>query len=132
MIPFLFVTGIVFLLMGMACIIDPVAALTPRLGIHLDGINALSQVRGSSGGVTAAMGVFMVYAATQPRLHAPALWLIVVVLGGLEAGRIVSLVSDGVPDISLWFSMAIEWLGLLQGVYFLRERLRIEAEARGE
>lgn len=132
MIPFLFVTGILFLLMGMACIIDPVAALTPRFGIHLDGINALSQVRGSSGCVTAAMGVFMVYAAMQPRLHAPALWLVVVVLGGLQAGRVVSLVSDGVPDISLWFSMAIEWLGLLQGVYFLRERLRIEAEARGE
>lgn len=120
---YLFVTGLIFALVGIYTLVDPVAALTVTLGLHLDGVNSYSQMRGTGGGVTAAIGAFLIYSASQPRLRLSALWAVCVVLGGLELGRIVSLALDGLPGKLIWIYMAVEVFGLLQGLFWLRREL---------
>jgi hypothetical protein len=123
---YLFVTGLIFVLVGFFSLVDPVAALTPTLGVHLEGVNSFSQMRGTAGGVTAAIGAFLIYSASQPRLRYSALWTASVVLGGLEVGRLTSLVLDGVPGKLVLIYMAVEIFGLVQALFWLRR----EAAAR--
>jgi hypothetical protein len=120
MVGYLFVTGLIFALVGIYTMVDPVAALTATLGVHLDGVNSYNQMRGTAGGVTAAIGAFLIYSASQPRLRLAALWMASVVLGGLELGRIVSIVVDGAPGRLIWIYMGVEIFGLLQALFWLR------------
>jgi hypothetical protein len=117
---YLFVTGLIFALVGFYTLVDPVAALTATLGVHLDGVNSYNQMRGTAGGVTAAIGGFLIYGALQPRLRPSALWTVCVVLGGLEAGRIASIAVDGAPGKLIWIYMGFEIFGLVQGLFWLR------------
>lgn len=117
---YLFVTGLIFALVGFYTLVDPVAALTATLGVHLEGINSYNQMRGTAGGVTAAIGAFLIYSASQPKLRLSALRMVCVVLGGLELGRIASIVIDGAPGKLIWIYMAVEVFGLLQGLFWLR------------
>ena len=128
MIAYLFISGLLFGLVGLYSLIDPNAALGPTVGLHIDTINSFSQERGTAGGVTTAIGIFLIASAHYRQLVLPALWTIVVVLGGLETGRLVSLVMDGRPGGIIWFYMSVEILGLLQGMYWLRQELSIKRE----
>ncbi|MDR3417021.1 MAG: DUF4345 domain-containing protein [Nevskia sp.] len=115
---FLFFTGLICAGIGVYCLVDPAGA-AGRIAMHLDNINSLNQIRGS-GGVTLAMGAFMVMGARDPRLARPALLIFALVVGGLELGRIASFIADGQPGVVIWTYMAFEIFGLLQAVYYLR------------
>jgi hypothetical protein len=128
MIGYLFISGLIFGLVGMYSLIDPNAALGPTVGLHIETVNSFSQERGTAGGVTAAIGIFLIASAHYRQLVLSALWMVVVVLGGLEAGRLTSLILDGRPGGIIWFYMAVEVLGLLQGLYWLRQELSIRRE----
>ena len=71
---YLFVTGLIFALVGFYTLVDPVAALTATLGVHLEGVDSYNQMRGTASGVTAAIGAFLIYGALQPRLRPSTLW----------------------------------------------------------
>jgi hypothetical protein len=118
-IGYLFVTGLIFALVGLYCLFDPGAALAP-LGLHIDTVSSFSQERGTAGGVTLAVGLLLIASAHFRKLTVPALWTVVVVLGGLEAGRLVSLLLDGMPGKPVWINVAFEVLGLVQGLFWLR------------
>ncbi len=122
MIGYLFVTGLIFALVGLYSLIDPNAALAP-LDLHFQTVNSFSQERGTAGGVTLAVGILMIASAHYRRLVLPALWMVTMVLGGLEAGRLVSLFVDGVPGKVVWIYSAFEILGLVQGLFWLRREL---------
>jgi hypothetical protein len=122
MIGYLFVTGLIFALVGLYSLIDPNAALAP-LDLHFQTVNSFSQERGTAGGVTLAAGILMIASAHYRRLVLPALWMVTMVLGGLEAGRLVSLFVDGVPGKVVWIYSAFEILGLVQGLFWLRREL---------
>ena len=122
MIGYLFVTGLIFALVGLYSLIDPNAALAP-LGLHFQTVDSFSQERGTAGGVTLAVGIFLIASAHYRKLVLPALWMVTMVLGGLEAGRLVSLVVDGVPGKIVWIYAALEVFGLLQGIFWLRREL---------
>jgi len=122
MIGYLFVTGLIFAAVGMYSMVDPNAALGV-LDLHFEAVNSFSQERGTACGVTLAAGMFMIASAHYPRLVLPALWMVTVVLGGLEAGRLVSLVVDGVPGKVVWFYSGFEIFGLVQGIFWLRREL---------
>ena len=116
---YLFVTGLIFALVGLLCLFEPNLAFAP-LGLHFDTVSGLSQERGTAGGVTLAVGLFLMASAHFRKLSLPALWMVVMVLGGLEAGRLFSLVVDGVPGKPVWINAAVEVLGLAQGLFWLR------------
>ena len=120
MTAYLFIAGLLFGLAGLYSLIDPNAALGPTVGLHIETVNSFSQERGTAGGVTLAIGVFLLAAAHFRQLALPALWMLVVVLSGLECGRLLSLVLDGRPGGLIWFYMGLETLGLLQGLFWLR------------
>lgn len=120
---YLFVTGLIFALVGLYSLLDPSAALGVPLGLHIETASSFSQERGTAGGVTLAAGLLLMAGAFRPRLRLPALWLVTVVLGGLEAGRLLSLLLDGVPGKVVWVYAAFETLGLVQGVFWLRREL---------
>jgi len=122
MIGYLFVTGLIFALVGLYSLIDPNAALAP-LDLHFQTVNSFSQERGTAGGVTLAVGILMIASAHYRRLVLPALWMVTMVLGGLESGRLVSLFVDGVPGKVVWIYSAFEILGLVQGLFWLRREL---------
>jgi len=127
MTAYLFIAGLLFGVAGLYTLIDPNAALGPTLGLHIETVNSFSQERGTAGGVTLAIGVFLLAAAHFGRLRLPALWMLVTVLGGLECGRLLSLVLDGRPGGLIWFYTGLEWLGLLQGLFWLRLEYAAEA-----
>lgn len=131
MIGYLFISGLLFGLVGIYSLIDPNAALGPTVGLRIETINSFSQERGTAGGVTTAIGIFLIASAHYRQLVVPALWMAVVVLGGLEAGRLTSLIVDGRPGGIMWFYMAVEILGLLQGIYWLRQQLAVQQEIAG-
>ncbi|MFI4978778.1 MAG: DUF4345 family protein [Nevskiales bacterium] len=122
MIGYLFVTGLIFALVGLYSLIDPNAALAP-LDLHFQTVNSFSQERGTAGGVTLAVGILLIASAHYRRLVLPALWMVTMVLGGLEAGRLVSLMVDGTPGKIVWIYAAFEVFGLLQGIFWLRREL---------
>ena len=123
MIGYLFVTGLIFALVGLYALLDPNGALGVPLGLHIETVSSFSQERGSAGGVVLVAGLFMMASARYRKLTLPALWLVTLVLGGLEFGRLVSLVVDGVPGKVVWVYSAFEILGLVQGIFWLRREL---------
>jgi hypothetical protein len=127
-IGYLFISGLLYALAGMYSLVAPNEALG-ILGIHIDGINGLSQERGTAGGVTLAIGVLLIASAHYRKLVIPALWATTVVLCGLEFGRLISIVVDGMPRNPIWIYMGLEVAGLLQGIYWLRMQTALDAES---
>lgn len=121
-IPFLYITGLIFVLIGAYGLYDPAGAMLP-IGLRLDTLASLNQMRGSAGGVPLVLGGLMLWACRRDDLERAALAGVVVVLGGLELGRWVSIVVDGVPPGIIWFYMALETLGLVQAAFLLRANL---------
>ena len=117
---YLMITGVIFCIIGLSSLLDPVAALSTTLGIQLQTVDAFSQLRGTAGGVTLAAGAFLVCSPMRPQLRQTALWLLIIVLGGLECGRLLSLCLDGLPGKRILFSASAEVFGLLQAIYWLR------------
>ncbi|AXQ28652.1 DUF4345 domain-containing protein [Solimonas sp. K1W22B-7] len=119
---FLLITGLIFAALGVYTLADPQAAMDAgRLGLKLDSVAAYSQMRGAGGGTTLAVGLLLLASVTRASLERPALWAVVAVLGGLEAGRLVSLLVDGVPPPNVAVGMLFENLGLWQAVYWLQQ-----------
>jgi hypothetical protein len=126
---YLLITGLIFAALGLYTLLDPQAAIYTQTGMHMETIAALSQIRGTSGGVTLVVGGFLIAASRRSALELAALWSVVLILSGLELGRLLSLIVDGVPPANVGVSALIENIGLWQGVYWLRRILRDQAEA---
>jgi hypothetical protein len=119
---YLLITGLIFVLLGLYTLADPQGAVNAGgLGFQLETVAAYSQMRGAGGGVTLAVGLMLMAAVTRASLERPALWAVALVLGGLEAGRLVSLLVDGVPPPNVAVGMLFENLGLWQAIYWLTE-----------
>ncbi|HSW12596.1 MAG TPA: DUF4345 domain-containing protein [Solimonas sp.] len=117
---YLLITGLVFAALGLYTLVDPQGAMNAGgLGMQLEATAAWSQMRGAGGGVTLAIGLLLMAALTRDHLERPALWAVVAVLGGLEAGRVVSIFVDGMPPPNVAVGMLFENLGLWQAVYWL-------------
>lgn len=119
---FLLITGLIFAALGLYTLIDPQGAMDAGgLGLQLKATAGWSQMRGAGGGTTLAVGLLLIAAITRASLERPALWAVVAVLGGLEAGRVVSMFVDGVPPPNVAVGMLFENLGLWQAVYWLTQ-----------
>lgn len=94
---FLYFCGLLYLGFGLWVLLSPESGLA-YLGTDLAHVNALSDLRGSHGGLNVAVGLFLIYAAGAPAWHRFGLFLVGLMNLGYFGGRVVAVVADGMPD----------------------------------
>jgi hypothetical protein len=103
--------------------IDPAAVLPKSMAITVEGTDQIEMLRAIMG-LYFGMTIFCVIAAFTPFA---AIWA-VFFLYSIAAGRVLSLIVDGVPSPILLFYMAVELIGGTLGLLVLpRERRKTEA-----
>lgn len=116
---FLFITGLIFSAVGLYGLFDPIAVVAP-IGLQLETIGSINQMRASAGGVPLLAGLFMCASVFRQHWQLPALWLVTLILGGLIGGRLISMAVDGMPgSANLWF-IGFETFGFVQAVFWVR------------
>jgi hypothetical protein len=105
----------------------PEVSLEYLFGITVENTNATHIFRAVMG-LYLAMVVIWLFGAFNPILAAPALLCCAVFMLGLAAGRILSLVLDGMPHFLLVVYLALELLLGLIAVHLLRQH-RAEVRA---
>ena len=115
--------GLAMLFVGCTGLGAPRELLAP-LAIPLDGPGAHNEIRAAYGGMHAGLGLFLLVTALQPALRRVGLWLTLCVLGGLVAGRLVSLVVDGDPGRYPLGLLAVESTGAVASLALLVPRSR--------
>jgi hypothetical protein len=93
---FLMICGALYLGYGLWVLLSPTTSLS-YLGVDLTIVNAMSDLRGSHGGINVAIGLFLLWSAGNPRWFRPGIWLVFLMNVGYFGGRMVALVSDGLP-----------------------------------
>ena len=116
---FLFVNGLIFLIVGLRALLKPDDAVAVPYGLTVEGIDARNYLRASAGGVTIVAGAVQILGVVMPEFAVPALVMVVTLLGGLVAGRLFSLIIDGNPGIVPWVAGFFESVGLGLGAYWL-------------
>mgnify|MGYP001554602909 CR=1 FL=1 len=104
---FLVFCALVYAAFGLWVLASPHSGLA-YLSIELDHVNAMSDLRGSYGGLNIAVGCFLFFAAAAAAWRRPGLGLVALLNGGYVAGRLVSLVIDGIPGRAILIAMAFE------------------------
>lgn len=107
--------------------INPAAVLPKTMTIAVEGTDQTELLRAVMG-LYLGMSTFCAIAAFKPEWrHVAVIWA-VFFLYSIAAGRILSLIVDGVPSPILLFYMAVELTGGTIGLYVLaRERRKLEA-----
>ena len=116
---YLLITGILFLIVGLRALLQPVEAIAIPYSLNAKSIDAKNYLRSGAGGVAIAAGGVMMASAFIPSLTLAGALISITILGGLVFGRLVSLLLDGNPGITPWVSGFFEFLGLLSGAYWL-------------
>lgn len=78
----------------------PSASVTFLLGFPVEGVNETHVFRAIMG-LYLANAVFWLLAAFKPELRRPALWVLFLFMTGLAAGRVLSILVDGMPGTVL-------------------------------
>ena len=116
---YLLVTGIIFILVGVRALFQPIEAVAIPFELKADGPNAMSYLRSGTGGVSLARGAVMLWGFAVSAIAFAATLMAVTILGGLVFGRIVSGALDGNPGLVPWISGSLELLGFLSGLFWL-------------
>lgn len=119
MTAYLIVTGILFLLVGLRALLNPIDAVATPYELQGESTDAKHYLRSGAGGVTLACGAVLLAGGLVPALAFAALVVAVTVLGGLLFGRIVSRILDGSPGFVAWISAVFELVGFVLGAYWL-------------
>ncbi|MEJ2514438.1 MAG: DUF4345 domain-containing protein [Gammaproteobacteria bacterium] len=122
---FLFLCGLLYLGFGLWVLLSPEGGLA-YLQTELNHVNALSDLRGSHGGLNVAVGLFLLYSATAPDWHRYGLLLVGLLNVGYLGGRLVALLADGPPDGMVQAAMVLE-LVLSVVAFVLAGRTRPQA-----
>lgn len=117
---YLVITGLIFAIVGIRALLKPVEAVAIPYSLTGNNVDAKNYLRSGAGGVAIAAGILMLTGAFVPTLTLSGAMVAVVILGGLVAGRLFSLLVDGNPGIVPWISGMFELLGLLSGLYWIR------------
>lgn len=119
MYSYLFVNGLIFLVVGLRGLFKPVETVATPYGLIAEEVDARNYLRGGAGGVVIAAGALQIAGVLLPSLALAALLMVVTLLGGMVGGRLVSLVLDGRPSLVPWIAGGFEALGLVLGGYWL-------------
>jgi hypothetical protein len=93
---FLYICGVLYFGYGLWVLLSPTTSLA-YLGVDLAAVNAMSDLHGSHGGLNVAVGLFLLWSAGTPDWFRYGLWLVFLMNIGYLGGRLVALVSDGMP-----------------------------------
>lgn len=93
---FLYVCGLLYLGYGLWVLLSPETSLA-YLGVDTSLVNAMSDLHGSHGGLNVAVGLFLLWAAGNTAWFREGLWLVFLLNVGFLGGRVVALLSDGMP-----------------------------------
>jgi hypothetical protein len=93
---FLYACGVLYLGYGLWVLLSPTTSLA-YLGVDLTIVNAMSDLRGSHGGLNVALGLFLLWAAGNRDWFRQGLWLVFLMNIGFFGGRLVALLEDGMP-----------------------------------
>ena len=115
---YLGITGLVWLVVGLRNLLQPEANVAIPNGLQILDVDGRNYLRSGSGGFTIAGGLLFLAAIALPKLAFPAVVMAVVVLGGLVAGRLFSLIVDGSPGLVPWVSGVFELIGLLFSLFW--------------
>lgn len=83
-------------LIGLTYLISPQAILDVY-GVSLQSVNAANLLRGAYGGLFVTFAALFCAGAVKAEFARPALLSLLAFMGGLAIGRIVSLMTDGIP-----------------------------------
>lgn len=87
--------------------VAPGTSVTTLLGFPVEGTNHTHVFRAIMG-LYLANTVFWIAGALRPGLRRAALWSLFIFMGGLAAGRILSVIVDGLPNGVLIFYLLAE------------------------
>ena len=93
---FLYACGLLYLGYGLWVLLSPTTSLA-YLGVDLSIANAMSDLRGSHGGLNVAIGLFLLWSAGTQDWFPYGLWLVFLMNVGYFGGRVVALLEDGMP-----------------------------------
>lgn len=99
----------------------PSTTVTYLLGFPVEETNQTHVFRAIMG-LYLANAAFWIAGAMRPALRAPALWTLLLFMAGLAAGRILSVVVDGMPNPVLIFYLVVELVFAALAVRCLRLR----------
>jgi hypothetical protein len=112
---FLLFCAAVYLGFGAWVLASPATGLA-YMAVDLDHVNALSELRGTHGGINVLAGLFLAYAALNPPWRRAGLGLVALFNGGYVAGRLVASAADGLPERTILLAWGFEFLLLLIAV----------------
>lgn len=118
---FLMLAGLIYLASGLPFLLNPDGA-SELLGFQLLGVDALSELRGSYGGINVLLGLFVCASVWRGAWRPYALTLLLVVCSGYVLGRTVSFVCDGIPSGMVLSFFALEGVFAVLAALGLRRR----------
>lgn len=116
---FLALMALIFAAFGLVALADPIA-MTARLGVDVSGPNAAYELRGIYGGVSLGAAILCAGGALRARLLQPALWFLIVYMGGYVFARAAALLLGPPPTASFAVFVAFETVCLAAAVVSLR------------
>ncbi len=99
----------------------PEASLNWLFGLNVESVNGRHIFRAIMGLYLALAG-FWIVGAIKPQFTLAALYSAVVFMLGLAAGRIISLVVDGMPNLLLLFYLFLEIVFGMIGVWLINRK----------
>jgi hypothetical protein len=117
---FLALMALMFLAFGGWSLADPIG-MTGQLDVVVSGPNAAFEMRGIFGGVSLGLAAMTAAGALRPAaFQRPALFVLLVYMGGYTLARTVSLLIGDSPTFSGWFFAGFEVLSFIVTIIALR------------
>lgn len=113
------ISALLFVALGINGLINPVGHLAPY-GVALATPAWLGEVRANYGGMHLGIGLLFALGAARPDWQRTGLAVLLVFLGGLAAGRTLSVFVDGTPPGFAFAFVAVEWIGAALALLLLR------------
>lgn len=123
------VAGSIFLALGLAGLANPQWVMSFVGYPPTTAALALGEVRGLYGGLFAVMGLFTLFAATNPSAHRGSLLLIGLMWFGVAGGRLAGAYLDGSPGLPGYIAAGFELVFGLMMVSLARAA-RVAAEKK--
>lgn len=103
----LHLNGWVAVLIGVFILLKPIAMLSPY-GLQSELSNSLLSELKAPGSLLLVCGLAIVHSAMMPNLRERGLHLSIMVYGSYAAGRLLSTVVDGMPQMEILIALTIE------------------------
>ncbi len=120
---YLALMALMFAAFGLYALLNPLG-MASGLGVEVGGPNGAYELRGIYGGVSLAAGLLCAAGAARPALSQPALWFLVVYMGGYVFARAAALALGPPPTPDFAAFIAFEAVSFLISAAALRASYR--------